>query len=375
MKILHVYKDYYPVLGGMENHIRMLAEAQVRMGHSVTVLVTDTTRRTSVERMNGVEVIKAARLATVARAPISLAFAVFLRKQRPDITHLHFPYPLGEVAELFLGRSGHTILTYHSDVVRQKGLLRLYHPLLKIVLRKVDRIIATSDNYVSSSQYLHKVREKCSIIPLGIDLQPFLENGQQETAENIRNEYGHPLILFVGKLRYYKGLHYLLRAMPDIPARLLVIGNGPMEREWKDEAASLNLGDKVLFLGEIDDGPLPHYYKAADVFVLPASERSEAFGLVQVEAMASGLPVISTELGTGTSFVNLSGETGLVVAPRSSGALRDALLTLLGNEELRKAMGARGRKRALREFSLDRMITQTAQLYEEVTGGHARRQC
>jgi rhamnosyl/mannosyltransferase len=134
--------------------------------------------------------------------------------------------------------------------------------------------------------------------------------------QRIGETYGSPLLLFVGKLRYYKGLQYLIEAMEELPARLLVVGSGPMEGEWKRLTESLDLQDKVVFLGEVEDAGLPALYRGCDVFVLPASERSEAFGLVQVEAMMSGKPVVSTELGTGTSFVNLHNETGLVVPPR-----------------------------------------------------------
>lgn len=365
MNILHVYKDYYPVLGGMENHIKMLAEAQVGKGHTVTVLVTHPTGKTHVEEMNGVRVIKAGRIATVASAPIALSLPLLLRKERTDVTHLHFPYPLGEVSQFLFGRSKRTVLTYHSDVVRQKAILRLYRPLLRRVLGGVDRIIATSHNYINSSPYLRPLRSKCTVIPLGIDLDPFLAPDPSE-VKAFRSRYGSPLLLFVGKLRYYKGLHYLLEAMADVPARLLVVGSGPMEGYWKKLANSLQLGDKVAFCGEVSDEDLPPLYHASDIFVLPASERSEAFGLVQVEAMASGKPVVSTELGTGTSFVNLHEKTGLVVPARDPSALKGALMKLLANPHLCAAMGAAARDRALREFSLETMVERVERLYREV---------
>jgi glycosyltransferase involved in cell wall biosynthesis len=365
MNILHLYKDYYPVLGGMENHIKMLAEAQVKEGHAVTVLVTHPTGKTHVEEVNGVRVIKAGRLATIASTPITISMPLLLRKEQPHVTHLHFPYPLGELSQFLFGRSPRTVLTYHSDVVRQKSILRMYHPFLKMILRKVDRIIATSHNYIESSPYLRAVRSKCTVIPLGIDLAPFLDPDASE-VKALRDRYGCPLLLFVGKLRYYKGLQYLLEAMTDISAKLLVVGSGPMETYWRKLASSLKLGEKVVFCGEARDEDLPALYHAADIFVLPASERSEAFGLVQVEAMASGKPVVSTELGTGTSFVNLNHETGLVVPARDPLALRDAMARLLGDDDLRLAMGRAGRERALKEFSLETMVKRIGRLYEEV---------
>lgn len=365
MEILHIYKDYYPVLGGMENHIKMLSESLVQRGHNVTVLATHPTFMTHLEDINGVRVIKAGRLATVASAPLSFSFPIWLWRQRPDISHLHFPYPIGEASQLFFGRASRTVLTYHSDVVRQRGLLQLYQPFLWRVLRKADRIIATSANYIESSPYLNRFRQKCAVIPLGIEVERF-QRASPLKVQRIRDTYGSPLLLFVGKLRYYKGLQYLLTAMPEVPARLLVIGSGPMENEWRALATSAGLSDRVFFLGEVGDDDLPAYYHACDLFVLPASERSEAFGTVQVEAMASGLPVVCTELGTGTSFVNVHGQTGLVVPAKDAQALAGAIQKLLQDETLRREMGQRARQRALSEFSLKTMVDRITSLYEEV---------
>jgi len=363
MKILHVYKDYYPVLGGMENHIRMLAEFQARKGHKVTVLVTHPTHRTHVENLNNVRVIKAGRLSTVASTPISLSLPVLLSKERPDIVHLHSPYPVGELSQLYFGKARNVVLTHHSDIIRQKGLLRFYRPFLERILSRADRIIVTSDKYMKSSPHLRQFLHKCTVIPLGIDLSPFLHDSTRD-AGIIREQYGSPTILFVGKLRYYKGLQFLLEAMKHVPARLLVIGNGPMETEWKQLASALNIPEKVSFLGEIGGEQLPSFYGAADIFVLPACERSEAFGLVQVEAMASSLPVISTELGTGTSFVNKDGETGLVVRPKDPASLKNAILYLLNNPGIRREMGTRGRQRAIEEFALETMADRVLNLYQ-----------
>ncbi|MDH4208673.1 MAG: glycosyltransferase, partial [Anaerolineae bacterium] len=217
MRVLHVYKDYYPVVGGMENHIRILAQGTAARGLEVTVLVTSPGRRTEIEELDGVKVVKAARLAAPASTPISLALVSWMRRLEADITHLHFPYPWGEMAHLACGRSPKTVITYHSDVVRQRVLLWLYGPLMRRVLAKADRIIATSPNYVHSSPYLSHLAEKCTVLPLGIDLSPFLE-AYDEDVEWLRERYRPPLILFVGLLRYYKGLGYLIKAMKDVDA-------------------------------------------------------------------------------------------------------------------------------------------------------------
>ena len=366
MKILHIYKDYYPVLGGIENHVRALAEAQAQRGHEVTVLVTSPGRATARETLNGVQVIKAGRLATVASAPLSLALFRELRRLPADVAHLHFPYPVGEVANELLGRARRTVLTYHSDVVRQQGWLRLYAPFLRRVLASVDRILVTSPQYLQSSPFLKPVAGKCRLVPLGIELGRFAAD-HSTAAQSLRRQLGAPLLLFVGRLRYYKGLQYLLQALKELPdAHLAVVGTGPMGTAWQALAAELGVGERVHFLGEVPDARLPVYYQAADCFVLPACERSEAYGLVQIEAMASGLPVICTELGTGTTFVNVHGETGLVVPPRDARALARACREILAAPERRRRLGAQGRARALDQFGVETMVQRVEAVYHEV---------
>jgi len=364
VKILHIYKDYYPVVGGMENHIRMLAEGAAKRGLDVTVLVTSPTRRTETREMKGVKVIKAGRLATLASTPLSSAMFLWVRRLKPDITHLHSPYPWGEMAHLMFGRSQTTVITYQSDIVRQKNLLRLYHPFLERVLARADGIIATSPQYIQSSPYLSQVANKCVAIPLGIDLERF-QKARTEEVRRLRSEYNPPLLLFVGILRYYKGLQYLIRAMRHVNARLLVVGSGPMAEEWQTLAVKLRLSDKVFFVGQhVDD--LPAYYQACDLFVFPSSHRSEAFGTVQVEAMVCGKAVICTELGTGTSYVNIDGETGLVVPARDADALTEAINRLLSDEARRGEMGEKGRKRAIQEFSHETMIDRVLAVYQSL---------
>ena len=365
MKILHVYKDYPPIVGGIENHLRLLAEGQAAAGHEVTVLVTNQARVTTMRTLNGVRVIRAARLACVASTPLSLALPWALSQQRPDVAHLHFPYPLGEVSQHLLGRSRHTVVTYHSDVVRQKRILRLYRPIMLRVMRSVDRIIVSTPRYLATSATLRLFRDKCRVVPYGVDRRRFLGAPSQD-ARALRRRYGGgPLILFVGVLRYYKGVNFLLDAMPKVPAKLLVVGEGPMGRAWRAKAKQLGLADKVIFVGRVSDDELPLYYHATDLFVLPASQRSEAFGLVQIEAMSAGIPVVSTEVGTGTSYVNRHEESGLVVPPRNPDALAEAINALLTDEALRRrlAEGALARSAC---FSVERMLSAIEDVYREL---------
>lgn len=370
MRILHLYKDYFPVVGGIENHIRLLAEAQVRRGHEVTVLVTNPHPggwRTFAETLNGVRVVRAGRLVTVASTPLSLSLFWEVRRLPCDVIHLHFPYPVGEVAQWLLGpRKARRVLTYHSDVVRQRGWLRLYAPLMYHILAQVDTIIATSPPYVESSPVLRRFRERVRVVPLGIETARFRAAPPEQVAAWRARlaPGGEPLLLFVGRLRYYKGLDVLLQALPLVPAaRLAVAGDGPMRAVWERLATLLDLGQRVVFLGDVADEDLPALYHAADLFVLPATARSEAFGTVLIEAMAAGLPLVTTDVGTGTSWVNRHGETGLVVPPRDPSALAAAINRLLQSPDLRRAMGRTGQQRALAEFDVERMVDRVLEVY------------
>ncbi len=372
MRILHLYKDYFPVVGGIENHIRLLAEAQAARGHAVSVLVTSRERHTRVETLNGVRVIFAARLATISSAPISLAFTEQLRRESPDVLHLHFPYPWGELSDYFFGRARKRVLTYHSDIVRQKISRVLYMPLRQRVLARVDKIIATSPNYIATSPVLTRWKDKCVVVPLGIDPRPFESSTLCGTADERKYSTegrgrGNPQLLFVGRLRYYKGLNYLLEALTKIPkAVLIVVGTGPMEREMKELAPVLGVADRVNFVGDVSDDELPRFFQGCDVFVLPASERSEAFGAVQLEAMAAGKPVVSCDVGTGVAWVNQNEVTGLVVPPRDSTALAQAITRLIRDPALREKMGAAGRARVRAEFTVEKMVEGVISVYDSV---------
>lgn len=363
MKILHIYKDYYPVIGGIENYIKTLAEYQAGHGFEVTVLTTSRNGTASVETINSVKIIKASRLTAISSTPLSISLVRWVHKLKTDIVHLHFPYPPGEIATLFLGKAKYTIITYHSDIIKQKMMLPVISPLLRKVLEKADRVIATSPHYIETSAFLKRVKDKCVVIPLGIDIHRFGTPDRNKSG-NIRAHYGgSQLVLFVGRLRYFKGLRYLIEAMKSVDAHLLIIGTGPEGEYLKEKVKEDHLGN-VTFLNDVDDNELPHYYHACDIFVLPSSHRSEAFGTVLIEAMASGKPVISTELGTGTSFINVHGKTGLVVPPMDPVSLAAAMNRLLNDESLRKEYSANALRRA-GQFSSDVLNKRIADLYRE----------
>ncbi|WP_420627868.1 glycosyltransferase [Candidatus Leptofilum sp.] len=364
LSIIHVYKDYWPMIGGIENHIKDLADAEAAMGHDVTVLVTNPGGQAAREQINGVQVIRAARLATLASTPLSLTFPFLLARLRPDVTHVHFPYPVGEMSQWLLRWQRPYVIAYHSDVVKQQTILRFYNPLLRRVLAGASRIIVGSDNYVQSSPYLRPLASKCAIVPYAVDWERFAGGEPLFPAD------GRFTLLFMGRHRYYKGGDDLIRAMAQLPAglpvRLLFGGDGPLRGEWESLSRRLGVQDKITFVGHVSDETLPNFYASGDLFVLPANSRAEAFGKVLQEAMAAGLPCLATELGTGTSFVVQDGVTGRVVPPQQPELLAAAIYELATQPQLCQQLGQAGQQRAQREFSLAQMVEKVQAVYTAV---------
>ncbi len=371
MHIVHIYKDFYPVPGGIENHIKVLAEGLVARGQRVTVLVTSPQRHDQIIQTGLLTVIKAGRLAHMASTPISWRMLVHARRlQEVDVVHLQFPYPPGDLAAMLIPRHPPLVVSYQSDIVRQRLLRTVYQPLLQHTLARAACIITSSPAYSASSPWLAPHRERCTVVPLSVDPERFAHPDPAQVAA-WRARYGHqPLVLFVGRLRYYKGLTFLLQALTHMrtPARLLLVGSGPEQQRLQHQAYTSGLMERVTFLGDVSDAELPAVYAAANVFVLPSHLRAEAFGIVQLEAQAAGLPVVCTEIGTGTSYVTQHGQTGFVVPPAHPPALAQALDVLLANPALAQRMGQAGRTRAMQEFTHAHMLERVEQVYRRVVG-------
>ncbi len=357
MRILHLYKDYSPVLGGIENHVRVLAEAEAARGLDVTVAVCAPKGaglpRESLE--SGVSVLRLPRLATFRSLPLSPAYWFAARRlaRDADVVHVHSPFPLGEAAVRSLPRNIRLLATHHSDVVRQRFLLRFYAPLYRVFLDRVDLILPTSSAYAASSPWLRTRLGKCRTLPLGVDTRRFhpASSASSDAPSAFR-------LLFVGKLRYYKGLDTLLSAMADLPdsIRLDIVGSGPKGPEWQALSRRLGLDARVRFHGEIPDADLPAVYRSADLFVLPCNCRAEAFGTVLAEALASGLPCLTCEVGSGTSSVVRDGVTGRVVPPSDPAALATAIRQLAADRPALAEMARAAREDALARLSEEVMV-------------------
>ncbi len=387
MRITHVNKYYWPPhIGGVETALHDIATGvAARPGYEVRAIVANEAHGTVREMVDGVEVTRLGRVAAFSNTPIvpSLPRVIRTEATRPDpadLLHMHFPYPWGEISWLRASRSGHagaglpTVVSYHSDIVRQKKTLAVYTPLLDRFLDRVDVIIASSPNMVEHSPFLAPRAAKCRVVPYGIDVEHFADTPRLlQCAAQLRSTHERPLVLFVGRLVYYKGADVLVRAMVHVDADLVIVGSGPLEGELRELAVAHGVADRITWIPTIDGDALAAWYHAADVLALPSVARSEAFGLVQLEAHASGTPVVTTMLTTSVPFVNADGVTGFNVPVGDDGALASALQRVVGDPELRARLGSQARERARREFTIDRMVDDILVVYEEAIAAHRAR--
>lgn len=350
-------------MGGIETHVQNLV-AGMSSSHKIQVVVAGDSIQRQVDHMDGAVITRVPTLGVVASMPITPTLPLELIKANPQLIHVQAPNPGAAFAIVVSGYRGPLVVTHQSDTLRQKFLKRLADPFVNEMMRRADRIIATSERYLSSSVELAPFRSKCRVIPMGINYEAEEDDSFLADSDEIIRTYGPRLILAVGRLVGYKGFIYLVRAMRSVDGILLLVGRGPLEAELKGAAQKLGVGHKVKFLGKVDR--LQPFYRASSVFVLPSISRAEAFGLVQLEAMASGLPVVNTDLDSGVPEVSADKVTGLTVPPADADALARAINLLLDDEDLRKKMGAAGKARAHSEFSLHLMIERTKSLYDEV---------
>jgi rhamnosyl/mannosyltransferase len=376
MRIAHVYKDYHPpVLGGIEQTIERMARWQVRAGHDVTVIVSSGERRSRTEIVDGVRVVRVGEWGRALSSPIGPGFPAAIARVEADLWHLHSPNPLGEASFALARPRGAMVFTYYCDLSRQRALLPLYRPLVHALFRRADALHAIAPQALERRDSLvAPYRDRFVIVPLGIDAEPYLSiDRERPGARALRARFGDPFLLFVGRLRHYKGLHVLLDAMPSLAANLVVVGEGPKGFALREQARRLGVMNRVHFAGSVDDETLLDHVAAAGIGLLPSSTPTEAFGLAMVEQMAAGLPVISTELGTGTSYVNQNDVTGLIVPANDPGSLGWAISKLLADPSLRSHMGAAGRARVRERFTTEAMMRGMEGVYEQALESSSRR--
>jgi rhamnosyl/mannosyltransferase len=352
LRVFHVYRTYFPdTQGGLEEAIRQICASTASHGVTSRVLAVSREPDRRVVRLAEAPVYRARQSFEIASCNVSLdAFALYRRLANwADVIHYHFPWPMADVLHLTSTHGKPTLLTYHSDIVRQRVLGWLYRPLMRHFLKSVDKIVCTSPNYFATSDVLSRFESKVEVIPIGLDggTYPLVED--LEIAD-VEREFGSNFFLFVGVLRYYKGLHILLDAVANAPYNVVIVGSGPTERSLRQQVERLGLSN-VRITGYLPDRTKVALFRLSRAIVFPSYLRSEAFGVTLLEGAMYGKPLISTEVGSGTSHVNVDRETGFVITPGSPKALRHAMDQLHYRPEMAELMGRRARERFERLFS------------------------
>ncbi|OFW07968.1 MAG: hypothetical protein A3H96_24340 [Acidobacteria bacterium RIFCSPLOWO2_02_FULL_67_36] len=365
LSVLHVAKFYPPVPGGMERVVQSLCT--IAEGRLASRVLAFHTRPSTVEEIvDGVPVTRVGTIGAAGSVPIAPSFPLHLRRAQADVIILHEPNPWALLSYAIAPPRAPLGIWFHSEVVRPALQYRLFYaPVARPAYRRAKGFAVSSPALAEHPDALRGRRERVTVIPFGIDADAWRPSDDTiRRAAAIRRAHGSPLVLFAGRLVPYKGLDVLIRAAAPLPVTLAVVGDGPLRAEWERLAA--REGGRVVFTGEIGDDDLRAYFHACEMFVLPSVTRAEAFGYVQLEAMAAGKPVVSTNVTSGVPWVNRHGETGLVVAPGDAAALRAAIETLLDDPARAAQLAAAGLCRVRRDFSIEAMANGFVDFCERV---------
>lgn len=366
MRVLHVYRTYFPdPEGGLQEAIRQICRSVRRFGVDSTVFcLSPQPYPPRLETEDGFIIWRSRSFVAPASCDLGGpdAWRLFRKlSSEHDIVHYHFPWPFADLLHLTVRPKAHAVMTYHSDIVRQSSLMRSYAPLKRRMMDRMETIVATSPAYAATSPCLNdsRVKDRVHIIPLGIEDLSL----RYSPPPTLQNE--PPYFLFLGVLRYYKGLPTLIEAARNVRARVLIAGDGPEGSTLRRMASEMHC-DNIEFVGRVTEADKLRLLAGCRAFVLPSHLRSEAFGVSLIEAAAFGRPLVSCEIGTGTSFVNIDGETGFVVSRQDPLALATALNRLLDDENLARRFGAAARQRYKSLFSADALGSAYNELYRKL---------
>ena len=370
IKVLHVYKTYYPdTVGGVEAVIEQICAASQPFGIQSQVLTLS--QDAHLIKHNATAVHRAHLDFEFASTGFSWQFIFMLKKlaKNVDVIHYHFPWPFMDMAHFLARVRKPTVLTYHSDIVKQKNLLKLYRPLMGQFLKSVDCIVATSPNYLATSEVLQQFKHKTRTIPIGLDKNSYPQPSN-ECLTAWRSKLPAQFFLFVGVLRYYKGLHTLLEALATCDYPLVIAGAGPEAHQLQLQAKQLGLKN-IIFLGKVSETDKIALLQLCFSFVFPSHLRSEAFGISLLEAAMYGKPLISCEIGTGTTYININQETGITLPPESPKALQQAMQHLWNNPNIAHKMGIAAQARYNKLFTSGKTTGQYVELYRTLTNEKA----
>ena len=369
MKVLHVYRTYFPdTQGGVQEVVRQISLGTSALGVSNRIFAPSTEPRPAVLNHPEGDVHRVKLNFEIASCGFCITGVTEFRRcvDWADIVHYHFPWPFADALHFLASVRKPMLVTYHSDVIRQQKLLTLYSPLMRRFLKSASRIVCTSPNYLASSKVLETLGKPCGVIPIGLNSESYPSVVETE-LQQLRQQYGEGFFLFVGLLRYYKGLHTLLDAAQLTQQKIVIVGEGPLEKELKQKVTRLGLAN-VHFAGYLPDSQKMALLELCRALVLPCNMRSEAFGVCLLEAAMKGKPLISAEVESGTSFVNIDSETGIVVPPDNEQLLAEAINKLAADPEGAERLGKNARVRFEAVFTSKQMAESYMAEYEQLLG-------
>ncbi len=369
MNILHLGKYYPPYFGGIEKVNFDLVEELNKNNIPTDVLCFNDELVDVVEKRN-YTIYRAVNLVTAFSTPFSFSYYKILKRIHHlyDIVHIHLPNPGGAIALQSVNFKGKIVVHWHSDIIKQTTLKNFYAPFQRALLKRAASVIVTSPPYLEGSDDLKPFKNKCKIIPIGINREEFVPN--DKFLATLKNSYsGKKVIFSLGRFIYYKGFNYLIEAAKYLPDDYIILigGTGELENALALLIEQLHLESKVKLLGKISFENIGSYFQLCDVFCLPSCEKSEAFGVVQIEAMSFGKPVVSTNiLNSGVPWINRNEKTGLIVPTKNPKELAHAIKTIISDPNLAKQYGDNGQLKYLQEFTIEKMVGSTIQLYHDI---------
>lgn len=369
MKVLQLGRYYPPHVGGIETVLFEITEGLNAKGLQCDVLCSNQSNALEISLTNGYKIIRAPSYAQILSTSISPSLIFQLRRiiQQYDVIHLHHPDPMATVALLLSRPSQKIVVHWHSDIIRQKLALFFYRPIQEKLLRRSDRIIVTSKNYLDTSQHLLHFKEKAVVIPIGINAGMV---ANKEKLAELKARFANKTVVFgLGRHVYYKGFEYLIDSAGYLDDSFVIIigGDGPLTPSLIKRVEEKGLGSKVVFTGRISESEIHSYFELCDIFCLSSIERTEAFGVVLLEAMSLGKPLVATNIpGSGANWINQHNHTGLNVEPKDAQALAQAFLSIISNEVLRKSFAQKSKERYYEKFTRDAMVTQIISMYSSM---------
>ena len=367
MKVLHFYKTYFPdTVGGVEQVINQIVRSTADLGVEAEVMSLSPSKLDRTIEVDSHLVHLCRSNIEIASTPFSLSAFHRFRElaASADVIHYHFPYPFADMLHYLTGVKNPTVVSYHSDIVKQKLLLNCYRPLKRKFLSDVNVIVSASPNYLQSSNVLSRYKDKTQVIPYGLDKEsyPLPEN---KIIEKWRQRFSGRFFLFLGVLRYYKGLHILIEASKNCDYPIVIVGSGPIELELKEQALKQGVKN-IHFVGFVCDEDKAALLQLAYAVVFPSHLRSEAFGISLLEGAMYGKPLISSEIGTGTTYINIDNETGIVIPPSDPVALKSAMDFLWNNPDIATGMGEKAELRYWQLFTAGKMAKAYVEIYKNL---------